>query len=110
MYDIIYKFTVVNIICISALGFSRNYYLSLVIRLFHGLTDGTLNVTKTIITEISNDRNIALGTSFIFIGISVGRLVGPLMSGYLTDPVVVKPITDLIPFLKTVLPVIFTYI
>ena len=83
---------------------------SLVIRLFHGLTDGTLNVTKTIITEISNDRNIALGTSFIFIGISVGRLVGPLMSGYLTDPVVVKPITDLIPFLKTVLPVIFTYI
>ncbi|KNB46855.1 tansporter, major facilitor subfamily protein [Blastocystis sp. subtype 4] len=90
----------VNIVCISALGLSRNYYLSLVIRLVHGLTDGTLNVTKTIITEISNDRNISLGTSFIFLGISVGRVVGPLMSGFLTDPTVVKPITDLIPFLK----------
>ena len=84
------------------MGLSRNYYLSLVIRLVHGLTDGTLNVTKTIITEISNDRNISLGPSFIFLGISVGRVVGPLMSGFLTDPTVVKPITDLIPFLKIV--------
>lgn len=86
-----------------AFGVSKNYYFSLVIRLIHGLADGTLGVNKTIIAELSNSRNISLGTSFIFAGGAVGRILGPLFSSYLTDANVIAPLIKIFPFLHTVL-------
>ena len=93
----------VNILCIFGLGLSKNYYVSLGIRLIHGLTDGTLGVSKTIIAEISNDRNISLGTSFIFVGLSVGRLLGPFLCSIFTDATFVNQLLQHLPFLKEVL-------
>ena len=88
--------------CIFGLGLSKNYYVSLGIRLLHGLTDGTLGVSKTMIAEISNDRTISLGTSFIFVGIAVGRLVGPFLCSIFTDVAFVEKMTHHLPFLKEV--------
>ena len=96
------SFTIVNVLCIAGLGVSQNYYLSLAIRLIHGLADGLLGVTKTILTEMSNEKNVSLGTSFLFIGAAIGRIVGPLLSGYFTDAKVISRIATVIPILKKV--------
>lgn len=74
-----------------AFGFSNNYYVGLLCRLLYGLSDGTMNVSKTMLAELSNSRNISLGTSFIFVGSAIGRIIGPLCSSYLTDKSVIAP-------------------
>ena len=58
--------------CLLALGLSQNYYLSLAIRLIHGLTDGGLGVCKTIVADLCNDSNIMIGTGQIFVGAAIG--------------------------------------
>ena len=58
--------------CIVIFSFSTNYTASVVIRLIHGLLDGVIPIAKTIVSEISNERNIALGTSSIFVGVAIG--------------------------------------
>ena len=94
----------VNTVCISGLGISTNYYVTLIIRLIHGFADGSLNVTKTMIAELSNERNLPLGTSFIFIGTAVGHLVGPLIGGYLSHPENFSSLADRVPIIRTVSP------
>lgn len=61
-----------NVICLFALGLSKNYYLSLIIRLIHGLVDGGLGVSKTILADLCNDSNITIGTGMIFVGGAIG--------------------------------------
>lgn len=61
-----------NTLCIFGLGFSKNYYLSLLFRFIHGVVDGSLGVCKTIMADLSNDRNIAIGTGFLFVGSTIG--------------------------------------
>ena len=61
-----------NVFCIVIFSFSTNYIASVVIRLIHGLLDGVIPIAKTIVSEISNERNIALGTSSIFVGVAIG--------------------------------------
>lgn len=63
---------IVNVVFIGALGFCTDFKTSVVIRFFTGLIDGTIPISKTMLTEISNSRNISLGTSFFFVGSSFG--------------------------------------
>ena len=86
-----------NIVCITGFGLSSNYYLSLVIRFIHGLTDGSLGVTKIILAEISNDRNISLGSSFFFVSVAVGRLLGPLLARVCTDEKITRALNQILP-------------
>ncbi|CBK23256.2 uncharacterized protein [Blastocystis hominis] len=72
--------------------FSTNYTASVVIRLIHGLLDGVIPIAKTIVSEISNERNIALGTSSIF--------VGPILCGYLSDPTRIPFLVDHFPIFE----------
>ena len=99
MYEIL---AIVNVFCIFALGISRNYYLSLFIRLLHGLSDGLLNVSKTILSELSNDRNTSFVISLNYLGGVIGRLIGPLMSGYLASEDFIRPLAAKYPFFKKV--------
>lgn len=89
---------ILNVICMVALGFSSNFSLSVVIRFIHGLIDGVIPIAKAIISEISNEKNLALGTSSIFIGASLGGLVGPILCGYLSK-------TENIAFLEPIFPI-----
>ena len=89
-------------ICTSGLGISSNYYFTLIIRLIQGFADGALNVTKTMIAEISNERNLPLGTSFVFLGTAIGRLMGPLLGGYLSHPENYSSLTKHFPILLSV--------
>ena len=69
-----------NILCLLALGFSRSYTLSLVIRFIHGLLDSSLGLSKTIVTDLCNDTNMAFGTSLLYAGYAIGRCVCPPFS------------------------------
>ena len=64
-----------NVVCLFSLGLSKNYYVSLVIRLLHGLIDGGLGVSKTIMADLCTDSNITIGTGMIFVGAAVGGYV-----------------------------------
>ena len=97
------KSFLVNVICTSGLGISSNYILTLIIRLIHGFADGALNVTKTMIAEISNERNLPLGTSFVFLGAALGRLLGPVLGGYLSHPENFSTLTSHFPILLSVI-------
>ena len=67
-----YSYCIVNVVCIILLAFSKQYWYSVAIRFFNGLIDGTVTLAQTILAEISNSRNIALGTSFFFVGTAIG--------------------------------------
>ena len=95
--------------CIFLFGLSKNFYFSLVIRLIHGLADGTLGVNKTIVAELSNSRNISVGTSCIVASGVIGRICGPLFSSYLTDMNVIAPLVKIFPFLHDVLAKTFIH-
>ena len=90
-------------IFVLAFGFSNNYYVGVLCRFLYGLSDGTMNVSKTMLAELSNKRNISLGTSFIFVGSAIGRIVGPLCSSYLTDKSVIAPLVRRFPILEKVI-------
>ena len=62
-------------VCLLALGLSQNYYLSLAIRLLHGLIDGGVGVCKTIVADLCNDSNIMIGTGQIFVGAAIGGYI-----------------------------------
>jgi singapore isolate B (sub-type 7) whole genome shotgun sequence assembly, scaffold_8 len=62
-------------VCLLSLGLSQNYYLSLAIRLLHGLIDGGLGVCKTIVADLCNDSNIMIGTGQIFVGAAIGGYI-----------------------------------
>ena len=96
-----------NVVDIALLGITRNYYLALFIRLIHGISDGLLNVTKTIVTEISSEKNVSFGTSLIFIGSAIGKIIGTLMSGLLMGDEFLKPMTARFPLLKRVCWILF---
>ena len=89
-------------IFVLAFGFSNNYYVGVLCRFLYGLSDGTMNVSKTMLAELSNKRNISLGTSFIFVGSAIGRIIGPLCSSYLTDKSVIAPLVRHFPILEKV--------
>lgn len=83
------------------------------IRFIHGLLDGVIPIAKAIVSEISNARNIALGTSSIFVGIALGgyvysgdeimfRSLGPIMCGYLSDPDRISFLVDRFPIFERV--------
>lgn len=93
---------IVNVVEIVALGVTTNYYIALLIRLIHGISDGLLNVTKTIVTEMSSEKNVSLGTSFVFIGGAIGKVMGTLMSGLLMGDEFIKPMAARFPILKKV--------
>lgn len=62
-------------VCLLSLGLSQNYYMSLAIRLLHGLIDGGLGVCKTIVADLCNDSNIMIGTGQIFVGAAIGGYI-----------------------------------
>ena len=98
--------------CTFVFGLSRSFSLSLVIRFLHGVFDGSLPLAKTILSEISNDKNIAIGTSQFFVGTAIGgcrflvlltsRLIGPILCGYLSNKSNIPGLVAKFPILEQV--------
>ncbi|XP_022344919.2 uncharacterized protein LOC111137655 [Crassostrea virginica] len=67
-------------------GFTINLPMALVLRFFAGLANGTVGIAKTILYEISDDSNQAIGMSILSMSWGAGIIIGPAVGGLLATP------------------------
>lgn len=69
-------------------GMSSTLFMCCVLRFIHGFFNGNILIAKVIIADITDDTNAALGFSLIAILWGCGAVIGPIIGGFLYDPVV----------------------
>ncbi|KAK8795435.1 hypothetical protein WA588_004277 [Blastocystis sp. NMH] len=67
-------------------AFIRNYYVAVVLRFVWGFCDGHYALIKTLVADYSDSRTIARNSSFLFLSVSIGNSISPLLGGYLSNP------------------------
>ncbi|KAH9974962.1 member of major facilitator multidrug-resistance DHA1 sub-family [Lactifluus volemus] len=75
-----------SIISIISFGFSRSFWAIVVSRCLHGALKGDIGVVKSVMGEITDDSNVALGFSLLPMTWNVGRAIGPFIGGVLARP------------------------
>lgn len=81
-----------SIISLLIFGFSTNFYMAVGARVLAGLLNGNVSVIRTIIGEIATKRQhqpIAFTTMPLLW--QIGCIIGPMIGGYLADPVASHP-------------------
>lgn len=77
---------VLNGICSLAFGFTTNIVYAFVTRFLTGLVNGTVITAKTVLYEISDNTNQAVGMSVVSVAWGIGIILGPTVGGYLASP------------------------
>ncbi|KAH9965561.1 major facilitator superfamily domain-containing protein [Lactifluus volemus] len=75
-----------SIISIISFGFSRSFGAIVVSRCLHGALKGDIGVVKSVMGELTDDSNVALGFSLLPMTWTVGRAIGPFIGGVLARP------------------------
>lgn len=78
-------------VCSLAFGFTTNIYFAVITRMLAGLVNGTVGTAKTILYEISDNTNQAVGMSIISVAWGSGIIAGPAVGGYLANPCKLYP-------------------
>ncbi|CAG8628152.1 7970_t:CDS:2, partial [Scutellospora calospora] len=81
-----------SIISCLLFGLSHSLWQAMLTRSISGFLNGNSGVTKSIIGEISNKQNEAKVYSIIISCWSMGFIVGPMIGGYLSNPVLNYPL------------------
>ena len=69
-----------------AFGFSRNFYWATTTRFLQGCAMGHFILFKSVLAEVFDDTNMALGLSIIMTALDVGSIIGPSIGGFLVFP------------------------
>jgi MFS family permease len=77
--------------CVLLFGFSRSYWVAVLARFLWGALNGNIPIAKTYLSEICDDSNQARGFAVIGFAASLGRLVGPVIGGVLSQPAMKYP-------------------
>ncbi|OAO14611.1 zinc induced facilitator-like 2 protein [Blastocystis sp. ATCC 50177/Nand II] len=89
-------------ICVLSFAFLQNYYVAVAVRFVWGFLDGHYPLVKTLATDYSTEENVALHTSFLFVSVSFGNAIAPLLGGYFSDPEHISDwLLQLFPILRT---------
>lgn len=67
-------------------GFAPSFWVAVLARFLWGLLNGNIGIAKTYIAEISDDTNSARGMALFGIIGGIGRTVGPVVGGFLSEP------------------------
>jgi MFS family permease len=67
-------------------GFSFSLWWAMIIRFLHGAANGNVVVAKTVIADITDHTNQALGFAALSASWGLGALIGPAIGGILYDP------------------------
>ncbi|XP_071094091.1 uncharacterized protein [Haliotis cracherodii] len=67
-------------------GFSVNLPMAMILRFLAGLCNGTVGTAKTVLYEISDNTNQAIGMSCIALSWGTGLILGPTFGGFLASP------------------------
>ncbi|XP_060064583.1 uncharacterized protein LOC132544938 [Ylistrum balloti] len=68
-------------------GFTYNLPMAIISRFLTGLANGTVGTAKTVLYEICDNTNQALGMSIISVAWGAGIVLGPTAGGLLASPV-----------------------
>ncbi|KAK5581681.1 hypothetical protein RB653_001718 [Dictyostelium firmibasis] len=74
-----------SMICLTGVGFSRNYPMVVVFRFLSGLLNGNVSIAKTMLGEITDSSNQAKAFSFIGLSWGVGGIIAPLIGGFFSN-------------------------
>ncbi|KAL3856850.1 hypothetical protein ACJMK2_011561 [Sinanodonta woodiana] len=77
--------------CTLAFGFTTNIIMAFITRFLTGAANGTVGTAKTVLYEISDNSNQAVGMSIIAVAWGSGIILGPTVGGYLASPTVRYP-------------------
>ncbi|XP_046557694.1 protein ZINC INDUCED FACILITATOR-LIKE 1-like [Haliotis rubra] len=72
-------------------GFSVNLPMAMFLRFMSGLCNGTVGTAKTVLYEVSDNTNQAIGMSAIALAWGTGLILGPTCGGYLASPAMKYP-------------------
>jgi Major Facilitator Superfamily len=78
------------VFCI-AFGMSPSFPVAIVIKIMWGLANGNVGVAKTALSELTDDSNTAKAFSYIGVATGAGRIVGPVIGGFLSQPATKYP-------------------
>jgi MFS family permease len=67
-------------------GFSPNFWVAVFARFLWGFLNGNVGVGKTYMAEILDDSNNAQGMAVFGVIGGLGRIIGPAIGGFLSDP------------------------
>ena len=67
-------------------GFSPNFIMAVISRFLWGFLNGNIGVSKTYMSEITDDTNNARGMALFAVVGGVGRTIGPMIGGFLSEP------------------------
>ncbi|XP_064612549.1 uncharacterized protein LOC135476450 [Liolophura sinensis] len=69
-----------------AFGFSRNLTQAIAFRFLTGLSNGSVGTAKTVLYEISDNSNQAVGMTTLSLAWGGGIILGPAIGGYFASP------------------------
>lgn len=75
----------------AVFGFATTYTQAIIGRALSGFLSGNLGVIKSFLTEITDRSNRARGFSIWSVASTFGNIIGPLIGGYLCNPVIKYP-------------------
>ncbi|KAK3084415.1 hypothetical protein FSP39_013236 [Pinctada imbricata] len=75
-----------NGLCSLVFGFTINLPMAIATRFLTGLANGTVGTAKTILYEISDNTNQAVGMSILAMSWGAGVILGPTIGGLLAAP------------------------
>ena len=67
-------------------GFAPNFYVALFARFSWGMLNGNIGIDKTYMGEICNNKNSAKGMAIFGTVGGLGRTIGPVVGGFLSEP------------------------
>lgn len=69
-----------------AFAFSTGFYWALITRFIQGSFMGLVAVSKSILVDLCDDTNVAIGMSLLISSFSAGLIIGPSVAGFLVFP------------------------
>lgn len=74
-------------LAILAFGLSTSFWLCALFRFLQGLFNGNILVAKTMVADVTDKSNQAKGFALTGLTYGVGLVIGPVLGGFLYDPV-----------------------
>ncbi|KAH9052774.1 MFS general substrate transporter [Lactarius vividus] len=67
-------------------GLSRSFPALVFSRCLHGMLNGNVGVMKSMMAELTDETNVARGSSLISVNWAIGNVIGPFIGGMLSRP------------------------
>lgn len=78
-------------IAVVLFGLSPSFSFAVAVKILWGFLNGNVGVAKTALSELCDDTNSAKAFSYIGVATGAGRVIGPIIGGFLSQPALKYP-------------------